>query len=97
MSARPGGRPGTIGPGRTGRPGKEELVADTTIQTRKNGPLLVTGAIHLVDAEGKPVPPKPGSPAAVAGVATPVALCRCGQSKVKPYCDGSHKAAGFEG
>jgi CDGSH-type Zn-finger protein len=26
---------------------------------------------------------------------TQVFLCRCGQSKTKPYCDGSHKAAGF--
>jgi CDGSH-type Zn-finger protein len=64
-------------------------MADVTVQTLKNGPLLVKGPVELRDAEGKPVPPKDATGT--------VALCRCGQSKVKPFCDGSHKAAGFQG
>jgi CDGSH-type Zn-finger protein len=54
-------------------------------------PLVVAGAVKFVDGEGKPLPnaPSPAPPA--------VALCRCGQSKNKPFCDGSHKAANFQG
>jgi CDGSH-type Zn-finger protein len=64
-------------------------MADVTVQTLKNGPLLVKGPVQLIDAEGKPIPAKDGSGT--------VALCRCGQSKSKPFCDGSHKGAGFQG
>ena len=46
-----------------------------------DGPLLVRGAIDLRDSRGEPVP---------AGRAT-IALCRCGSSTIKPFCDGSHK------
>jgi CDGSH-type Zn-finger protein len=53
----------------------------------KNGPLEVSGSVQLLDADGKPVP---------AGD-DPVYLCRCGRSSNKPFCDGSHKKAGFEG
>jgi CDGSH-type Zn-finger protein len=63
-------------------------MADVTVQLLRNGPLLVKGPIAIVDAEGKPVAAKdPGS----------CALCRCGQSKTKPFCDGSHKTSGFQG
>ena len=50
-----------------------------------DGPLLVRGDFDLVSASGEPVPRHRRT----------VALCRCGFSAIKPYCDGSHKAAGF--
>ena len=58
-----------------------------TIQTRPNGPYLVQGPIHLVDADGKPF--------TVTG--DRVALCRCGGSTNKPFCDGTHSKIGFQG
>ena len=62
-------------------------MADVTIQALANGPLLVQGAVTLKDATGKEIPvPK-----------QPTAFCRCGQSRNKPFCDGSHRAAGFQG
>ncbi|MCK6478828.1 MAG: CDGSH iron-sulfur domain-containing protein [Planctomycetaceae bacterium] len=64
-------------------------MADVTVQTLKNGPLLVKGPIRIQDAAGNAVPPKDATGT--------VALCRCGASKVKPFCDGSHKAANFQG
>jgi CDGSH-type Zn-finger protein len=60
---------------------------DVTVQTQPNGPYLVAGPIHLVDPTGKPVALPPGRP---------VALCRCGQSMMKPFCDGSHSRVGFQ-
>lgn len=52
----------------------------------RDGPLLVQGSITVVDADGK---------ATAREGAT--AFCRCGASKNKPYCDGSHKTIGFTG
>lgn len=50
-----------------------------------NGPILVSGEFQLTDSDGKPLTTdKPQ-----------VALCRCGASKNKPFCDGSHKAVQF--
>ena len=51
-----------------------------------DGPLLLNGNMSLVTAAGR-----------VAWTGTKCALCRCGQSKNKPFCDGAHKAAGFKG
>ena len=66
----------------------------------KNGPYLVTGSIRLskqtigTDAEG-------GSETWIESDAFPVqasyALCRCGRSKTKPFCDGTHTTIGFDG
>ena len=59
-----------------------------TIKVRQNGSLLVEGEdVKLIDWTGAEyvVPKKP------------FALCRCGQSKEKPFCDGSHKTCGFIG
>ncbi len=58
-----------------------------TIRVRPNGPFLVEGAVSIVDQDGKPFPVNPDKPA--------VALCRCGTSGNKPFCDGSHKGCGF--
>ncbi|MDP2054095.1 MAG: CDGSH iron-sulfur domain-containing protein [Acidobacteriota bacterium] len=59
-----------------------------TIKVRENGSLLVEGEdVKLIDWTGAEyvVPKKP------------FALCRCGQSKQKPFCDGAHKTCGFVG
>ena len=55
------------------------------VKPAPNGPLLLDGTFELRGAEG--VERTTGRKAA---------LCRCGQSANKPFCDGSHKAAGFE-
>ena len=59
----------------------------TTITIRDNGPLLIHGPITVSDAAGNQFTLPADKPA--------VALCRCGQSQIKPFCDGSHKACGF--
>ncbi|WP_309232697.1 CDGSH iron-sulfur domain-containing protein [Actinotalea sp. JY-7885] len=50
-----------------------------------NGPLLVRGDVEILLASGEPAPRRRRT----------VALCRCGASGIKPYCDGSHKVIGF--
>ncbi|MBM7410444.1 CDGSH-type Zn-finger protein [Clavibacter michiganensis] len=50
-----------------------------------DGPLLVRGDFEIVDPEGRPVPRSRST----------VALCRCGVSSIKPYCDGTHRLVGF--
>ena len=60
-----------------------------TIRCRENGPLVVHGPFRLVDAAGKEIALPTDKPL--------VALCRCGQSRNKPFCDGSHKGCGFVG
>ncbi len=58
-------------------------MADVTIRIRDNGPLVVEGPITVTDSEGNKFPLNPDKPA--------VALCRCGHSNNKPFCDGSHR------
>jgi CDGSH-type Zn-finger protein len=60
-------------------------MSDVTIKVRESGPYRVTGPITLVDADG--------NPHTIEG--ENVALCRCGGSQTKPFCDGSHKTNGF--
>ena len=50
----------------------------------KNGPLVVKGLENFIAAGGERLETKPA-----------MGLCRCGVSGNKPFCDGSHKAAGF--
>lgn len=63
-------------------------MADVVIRVRPNGPLLVEGPIKLLDANGNEIPVPKDKPA--------IALCRCGASKNKPFCDGSHKNVQFD-
>ncbi len=62
-------------------------MADVKITIRNNGPLLVEGPIELMDANGTPVD---------TGGKAVIALCRCGASVNKPFCDGAHSRIGFE-
>lgn len=63
-------------------------MSDVKISVRDNGPFLVEGKVTLVDGEGNAFPIDPNKPA--------IALCRCGIFANRPFCDGSHKACGFE-
>ncbi len=57
---------------------------DVTIAIRKDGPYIVTGPVSLTDADGNAYPARPS-----------IALCRCGASTKKPFCDGTHSKVGF--
>lgn len=56
-----------------------------TIKVRDNGPLVVEGDFKLTDAAGNEIPVQKK------------ALCRCGGSTIKPFCDGTHSKIGFQG
>ena len=58
----------------------------TTVEIRPNGPLYLRGRIRLVGPGGREHPEEHR-----------VALCRCGASENKPYCDNSHRLIGFRG
>ncbi len=64
----------------------EESSSKPVIECRPNGPLLVKGLKTLRDAKG-----------AAIEVGETIALCRCGASAKKPFCDGTHKRVGFSG
>lgn len=61
-------------------------MSDVTISLRPNGPLLVTGPVKLIDTEGKEYN---------LGGKEKFSLCRCGQTKNRPFCDGTHKECGW--
>jgi len=54
------------------------------VAPQKNGPLKIVGPVELIAGTGHTI-----------NRGREFYLCRCGQSKNKPYCDGSHRAAGF--
>lgn len=56
-----------------------------TITPYADGPLLVRGPVRLIGPDGTPIECH----------RDPVALCRCGRSQLKPFCDGTHKLIGF--
>lgn len=60
-----------------------------TIRCRENGPLVMPRTVRIVDHLGNEIPIPEGKEL--------IALCRCGASKSKPFCDGSHKTCGFAG
>lgn len=60
-------------------------MSECTIRIRENGPLVVSGTYTLVDKDGN----------AYTVEKETIALCRCGQSHEKPYCDGTHKGCEF--
>jgi CDGSH-type Zn-finger protein len=78
----------------------EKPEKDRRIVVTKNGPYVVTGAVPLAvqaivpDAEGASWDWKQGKKFKVEDK---YALCRCGGSKNKPFCDGAHAQIGFDG
>lgn len=62
-------------------------MADVTITARENGSFKVEGPVRLLDADGNEFELPPG---------TALALCRCGHSAKKPFCDSTHRKAGFQ-
>ncbi len=62
-------------------------MAQVTIRATPNGPYLVEGDIDLYDTGGSKVSTE-GRPK--------IALCRCGASSNKPFCDGTHSRIGFQ-
>jgi CDGSH-type Zn-finger protein/uncharacterized Fe-S cluster protein YjdI len=63
---------------------QEEPEADTTVEPRPNGPLFIRGRVRIIDPDGRLIRED-----------TRLALCRCGASENKPFCDGSHRRVGF--
>jgi uncharacterized Fe-S cluster protein YjdI len=66
--------------------GKPKSADEVDVKVMKDGPLLVTGTLKVTNADG-----------ITESKTQTTAFCRCGASKNKPYCDGSHTKAGFEG
>jgi uncharacterized Fe-S cluster protein YjdI len=62
----------------------EQAPEETTVEPRPNGPLFLRGRLRIVNADGRLIRQD-----------TRVALCRCGASGNKPFCDGSHRRIGF--
>jgi 3-phenylpropionate/trans-cinnamate dioxygenase ferredoxin subunit len=60
-------------------------MSDPTIQVLPKGPYLVAGKFALLDASGKKIE-----------AGEKIALCRCGASTNKPFCDGTHSKIGFD-
>ena len=62
----------------------EKASPENTVNVAYNGPLFVRGQLNI-----------DGAPSNAPGLKFRTALCRCGQSKNKPFCDNSHDGAGF--
>ena len=56
-----------------------------SITAYRDGPLIVRGDVELRSPDGEVIKKNRRT----------VALCRCGLSSIKPFCDGTHKASGF--
>jgi CDGSH-type Zn-finger protein len=58
---------------------------DVVITPYRDGPLLVRGPFRLQDQDGNEISTERAT----------IALCRCGKSRMRPFCDGSHKVVRF--
>jgi CDGSH-type Zn-finger protein len=60
-------------------------MSNVKVDLMENGPIIVKGKIELKNSKGEKIPTE-----------ETIAFCRCGASKNKPFCDGSHNAVGFK-
>jgi CDGSH-type Zn-finger protein len=58
---------------------------EVIITPYRDGPLLVRGPFRLQDQDGNEIVTERGT----------IALCRCGKSRIRPFCDGTHKLVRF--
>lgn len=58
---------------------------EATITPYRDGPYLIRGDFRLVDQDGNEIETR----------RTTIALCRCGRSRMRPFCDGTHTAIRF--
>lgn len=65
---------------------EEKISSGTAVEVMKGGPLLVHGNLQVKNTDGT-----------ISNKENTTAFCRCGASANKPYCDGAHRKAGFEG
>ena len=63
------------------------MADEVTIRIRDDGPALIEGKVKVLDGEGNAFAIDPAKPG--------IAICRCGQSQSRPFCDGSHRQCGF--
>jgi CDGSH-type Zn-finger protein len=62
-------------------------MSEVTIRCRKDGPLMVTGPARVIDADGNEFD---------TSAKENIALCRCGATGNRPFCDGKHRETGFK-
>ena len=65
--------------------GKARAMDEATITPYRDGPLIVRGPVRLEDMHGREIAVDRGT----------IALCRCGKSRIRPLCDGTHKLSRF--
>lgn len=63
-------------------------MSEVTIRCRVDGPYVIEGDVCVIDHHGNPFPVDSTKPA--------IALCRCGHSQRRPFCDGSHRGIEFQ-
>jgi CDGSH-type Zn-finger protein len=61
-------------------------VTDPSITVYRDGPLILRGDVDIVDQDGNRIEP---------GREKTIALCRCGKSRMRPFCDGTHNVIRF--
>jgi len=64
------------------------LMEQVEITTRPDGPYKITGPVKVIDADGNEFD--------LSERGETIALCRCGGSTTKPFCDGTHSKIGFD-
>lgn len=65
---------------------EQSFEQEASLQVSDNGPLLLRGPVKIIDMEGDEIESDRKN----------VALCRCGRSGTRPFCDGTHHKIGFE-